>query len=217
MARHDPDATRNVSVVPELPENKKRTAEEVTHSACTGWSRTARLAGGAPSLTAFVQRASLAALQLSVVTLPNLHRAAGSTGRPSLPTGGRVSPPYKHNVGVVKNAFCLLQRQQRPKSVVNFFFWASRRHVRWPGVHYGILATASPSIGGDTAAILLTGLSANLWKSELQTVKSDTGAAQKTLCIATKKKRNEHLRETAPSTCWAARVLAQTTPPRCRM
>lgn len=122
MARHDPDATRNVSVVPELPENKKRTAEVVTHSACTGWSRTARLAGGAPSLAAFVQRASLAALQLSVVTHPNLHHAASSTGRPSLPTGGRVSLPYKHNVGVVKNAFCLLQRQQRPKSVVNFFF-----------------------------------------------------------------------------------------------
>lgn len=58
-----------------------------------------------------------------------------------------------------------------------------------------ILATASPSIGGDTAAILLAGLSANIWKSELQTVANDTGVARSTFCIATKKKRNEQVRQ----------------------
>lgn len=62
-------------------------------------------------------------------------------------------------------------------------------------VSASILATASPSIGGDTAAILLAGLSANIWKSELQTVTNDTGVARSTLCIATKKKRNERVRQ----------------------
>lgn len=213
MARHEPDATRNVSVVPELPENKKkkRTAEEVTHSACTGWSRTARVAGGAPSLAAFVQRASLAAERCHASESPPRCRFNGTTvvadRRPCvtfLQTQRR------------RGLKCFLPPPATTEAKISCdFFWASRRHVRWPCVHYGILATASPSIGGDTAAILLTGLSANLWKSELQTVMSDTGAAQKTICIATKKKRNEHLRETAPSTCWAARVLAQATPPRC--
>lgn len=62
-------------------------------------------------------------------------------------------------------------------------------------VFASILATASPSIGGDTAAILLAGLSANIWKSELQTVTNDTGVARSTLCIATNKKRNERVRQ----------------------
>lgn len=73
-------------------------------------------------------------------------------------------------------------------------------------VSASILATASPSIGGDTAAILLAGLSANIWKSELQTVTNDTGVARSTLCIATKKKGMNECDSRTSCACQPAHV-----------
>lgn len=160
----------------------------MTHRACSGRSRTARLAGGALSFAACMQRVGLAALHPSVVT-GQFRISTALPAQPLLPIDGRVAPPYKHNVDV-HGSKCFLPPPATTEAKIScdfFFFWASRKHVRWPCVHYRILATASPSIGGDSAAILLTGFSANVWKSELQTVMSDTSAAQKTLCIARKK------------------------------
>lgn len=156
---------RGMSVVPELPGNKKENKEQNCRTSDA--QRVHRvISHGTPSRRCAFLRGQHAAIDCSGIAPKlcqgtHLHCAAGSTGRLSFPIGGRVAPPYKHNVDV-HGSKCFLPPPATTEAKIScdvfFFFWASRRHVRWPCVHYRILATASSSIGGDTAAILLTGV-----------------------------------------------------------
>lgn len=118
MAWHDPDATRNVSVVPELPENKNKTAKQMTHRV---------VSHGTPSRWCALLRGKYAASEFSSMapercrgTVSILHRIAGSTSVADRRLCG-TSLQTQRRRARFKNASCLLQRQQRPKSVVIFF------------------------------------------------------------------------------------------------